>query len=64
MPQQISDLLMTSLAVDSEPDNLRRRTRRLLAHIRDWPADGNSPYSPVYCLSLLLAVGLIIAIGR
>ena len=60
----ISGLVMTSLAAASESDNLRHRLRRLLAHIRDWPADGNSPYSPVYCVSLLLAVGLIVGIGR
>ncbi|HZR88374.1 MAG TPA: hypothetical protein VFB02_16320 [Bradyrhizobium sp.] len=54
---------MASLAATSESDNVRHRARRLLAHIRDWPADGNSPYSPVYCVSLLLAVGLIIGIG-
>ena len=59
----ISGFVMTSLAATSESDNVRHRARRLLAHIRDWPADGNSPYSPVYCVSLLLAVGLIIGIG-
>jgi hypothetical protein len=55
---------MTSLAATSESNNLRDRALRFLAHVRDWPADGNSPYSPVYCVSLLLAVGLIIGIGR
>jgi hypothetical protein len=55
--------LMTSLAAASESDNARHRTRRVLEQIRDWPAGGNSPYSPLFCASLLLAVGLIIAIG-
>ncbi len=62
--KEISDLAMTSLAAASESDNVRHRARRLLAHVRDWPAQGNSPYSPVYCLSLLLAIGLIIGMGR
>jgi hypothetical protein len=62
--QRISDLLMTSHAVASESDNFRHRARRVLAYIRDWPADGNSPYSPVFCVSLLLAVGLIVGIGQ
>jgi len=55
---------MTSLAAASESDSFRHRTRRLLAQVRDWPANGNSPYSPLFCMSLLLGVGLIIGIGR
>ncbi len=54
---------MTSLAVDSEPESFRHRARRFLEQIRDWPANGNSPYSPLFCVLLLLAVGLIIEIG-
>lgn len=54
---------MTSLLLDSQPETLGPRIRRHLASIRDWPANGNSPYSPVFCISLLLAIGLIIAIG-
>jgi hypothetical protein len=60
----ISGFVMTSIAASSDANNVRDRACRLLAHIRDWPADGNSPYSPVYCVSLLLAVGLIIGIGH
>jgi hypothetical protein len=55
---------MTLLAVDSEPEAFRHRARRVLGQIRDWPADGNSPYSPVFCVSLLLAVGLIVGLGQ
>jgi hypothetical protein len=62
--ERISGLVMTSGAVTSQSNNVRARAHRLLAQIRDWPAEGNSPYSPVYCVSLLLAVGLIIGIGR
>jgi hypothetical protein len=55
---------MTSFLVDSKPETFRHRARRYLAQLRDWPANGNSPYSPVFCVSLLLAIGLIIEIGR
>jgi len=55
---------MTSLAVDSESESFWHRARRFLQQIRDWPANGNSPYSPLFCVSLLLAVGLIIEIGH
>jgi hypothetical protein len=30
-----------------------------LEEARAWPASGNSAYSPLLCLSLLLAIGLI-----
>jgi hypothetical protein len=55
---------MSALSVDPEPHNAWRRTRLWLEYLRDWPAIGNSPYSPLFCVSLLLAVGLIIEIGH
>jgi hypothetical protein len=56
---------MTSFsAASSESDRLWQRARRGLAYARDWPANGNSPYSPLFCVSLLLAVGLIIEVGH
>jgi hypothetical protein len=56
--------VMTSFAADSEPEGFRHRARRALERIRDWPFDGNGPYSPLFCVSLLLAVGLIIGVGQ
>ncbi len=55
---------MDSLSADADPDGAWRRTRRYLEYLRDWPANGNSPYSPLFCISLLVAVGLIIEIGH
>jgi hypothetical protein len=54
---------MTLLNVGSDPENFRYRARRVLEQVRDWPDNGNSPYSPLFCVSLLLAVGLIIGVG-
>ena len=38
----------------------RWRIGRWLKYLRDWPENGDSPYSLVFCLSLLLVVGLIV----
>jgi hypothetical protein len=60
-----SSCAMTSpSAAFSGPDRFWQRARRSLAYIRDWPANGNSPYSPLFCVSLLLAIGLIIEAGH
>ena len=56
---------MTSLPDDSEPDNAWRWARRCLQCMRgDWPANGDNPYSPLVCFSVLLALGLIIELGH
>ncbi len=55
---------MKSLSIETVPDSIWRRVRRGLVYVRDWPANGNSAYSPLFCVSLLLAVGLIIEIGH
>lgn len=55
---------MTPPLAEPERNSFSHRARRVLAQIRDWPANGNSPYSPLYCVSLLLAIGLIIEAGR
>jgi len=55
---------MNSLSVDSERDNIWRRTRRYFEYVREWPGGGNNPYSPLFCVCLLLAVGLIVKIGH
>jgi hypothetical protein len=49
---------------DTEPHNSWWRIRRCLVYVRDWPENGDSPYSLMRCLSLLLAVGLLIKIGH
>jgi hypothetical protein len=46
---------MKSLSMDTVPDNIWRRMGRGLAYVRDWPANGNTRYSPLFCVSLLLA---------
>jgi hypothetical protein len=55
---------MTSLSADSEPDSIWRWSRRCFDYVRDWPANGNSPYSPHLCFFLLVAVGVIVKIGH
>jgi hypothetical protein len=55
---------MATISIDPEPLSAWRRVRRCLEHARDWPANGNNPYSPLFCVSLLLAVVLIVEIGR
>jgi hypothetical protein len=55
---------MDTISVESEPASAQRPVRRRLEHVLDWPANGNKPYSPLFCLSLLLAIGLIIEISR
>ena len=50
--------------VDSEPHNALSRIRGRLAYVRDWPENSDGPYSLMLCLSLLLALGLIVKIGH
>jgi len=38
--------------------------RHCLKCVRDWPEKGDNPYSLLLCLSLLVAVGLIVKIGH
>jgi hypothetical protein len=61
---QFSSPPMTSLFVDSEPDNIWRRTRRYFEYAREWPVSRNGPYSPLFCVSLLLVVGLFVKISH
>jgi hypothetical protein len=63
--QRFSGSAMTSLPDDSEPDNAWRWARRYLQCMRgDWPANGDNPYSPLVCFSVLLALGLILELGH
>jgi hypothetical protein len=41
-----------------------RRVRRCVGHVGRFPANRDSAYSPLVCLSLLLAIGLIIEINQ
>jgi hypothetical protein len=54
---------MDTISVDPEAVSARR-VRQCPEHVRDWPANGSSAYSPLFCLSLLLAIGLIIEISH
>ncbi len=51
---------MNRISIDPEPVSASPRVGRHLEGVRDWPTNGDNPYSPVLCLSLLLAIGLII----
>jgi hypothetical protein len=55
---------MTTAPAESEDDSIWRRARRCLEYVRDWSANGNSVYSPFFCVSLLLGMALIIEAGR
>jgi hypothetical protein len=50
--------------LDAESPNAWWRIRRRLECVRDWPENGDGPYSFLFCLSLLLALGLIVKIGH
>jgi hypothetical protein len=55
---------MTATPTKTVPDSTWCSARRYLERIRDWPENGNSSYSPFFCVSLLLSIALIIEIGR
>jgi hypothetical protein len=54
---------MTSTSIDPETNSAWRRLRLTWARVRDWPANGDSPYSPLFSVALLLGVALIIRMG-
>jgi hypothetical protein len=51
---------MDNISVDPEPASTPRPVRRHLKRAWIFRENGNDPYSPVLCLSLLLTVGLLI----
>jgi hypothetical protein len=54
---------MDTATIAPESASARRHMRQCLEHARDWVANGNQAYSPLVCLSLLLAIGLTLEIG-
>jgi hypothetical protein len=61
--KQLSGTSMNTVSIDPEPVGTWCRMRTGLEKARAWPASGNSLYSPLLCLSLLLAIGLIVEFG-
>ncbi len=55
---------MSSLSVGSKPGSIWSRIHHYFENARNWPANGNGPYSPLFCICLLLAVGVIVKIGH
>ncbi len=55
---------MTTTSAEADSNSTWGRARHYLAQMRDWAANGNSPYSPFFCASLLIGVALIIEIGH
>ena len=62
--QSFLSIQMRLNTIDTEPPNSWWRIRRCLVYVRDWPENSDGPYSPVFCVSLLLAIGLIVDMGR
>ena len=62
--QSFLSIQMRLNTVDSQPRNALSRMRGRLAYVRDWPENSDGPYSLMLCLSLLLALGVIIEIGH
>ena len=62
--QSFLSIQMRLNTVDTEPPNSWWRIRRCLVYVRDWPENSDGPYSLMLCLSLLLALGLIVKIGH
>ena len=55
---------MTTTSAEIEPKSIWRRAGRRFARVRDWPSNGNNPYSPFFCASLLLGVALILEVAH
>jgi hypothetical protein len=57
--QRISRYVMETAAIDPEPAS----TSHSFGHAQNWATSATRPYSPLVCLSLLLAIGLAFEIG-
>ena len=55
---------MSFVTIDSEPHGAWQRVRRSLISVWSRPEPGESPYSPLPCLALLLMVGLLVKLAH
>ena len=55
---------MSLVTIDSVSQSLWTRVSRSLKAVWARPESGDNPYSPLLCLALLLAVGLLVKLGH
>jgi hypothetical protein len=55
---------MSFVTIDSESRSIWRRLRRSLQSAWSQPEAGDNPYSALFCLALLLVVGLLVKLGH
>jgi len=55
---------MSFVTIDSESHSAWRQVRRFMKPVWGGPVAGESPYSPLFCLALLLVVGLLVKLAH
>ncbi len=55
---------MNKISIDPVPAAASRHRLPSEVRARDCPASTKNPYSPLLCLSLLLAIGLLVKIAK
>lgn len=55
---------MSFVTIDSDSRNVWQRVRRSLKSVWGDPVAGDSPYSALFCLALLLVVGLLVKLAH
>ena len=50
--------------IDLESQSAWQWARRFLRLVWGWANDGDNPYSPLFCLALLLVVGLLVKLAH